>query len=155
MGPGSLKRFYVVSVPTLVSNFNDVCAVNVCQHVAPVIVVLDEIALREPDAVPDILPGDSDSGNRKVAGFADFSFNSILGKNNFVQGRWTEGVRPVHLKGSLPVVVPGRELRNHIGAAVIQQGAEKAPVDAVFRKVFVYTAKILGAVSEIGGVKDA
>src|SRR5215471_5860087 len=154
MGPGPLEGFYVVSVPTLVSNFNDVCAVNVCQHVAPVIVVLDEITLREPDAVPDVLPCDSDSGNREVAGFADFSFNSILGKNNFVQRRWTEGVCPVHLEGSLPIVVPGRELRNHIGATVVEQGAEKAPVDAVFRKVFVHAAKILGAVSEIVGVKD-
>ena len=117
MRPRSLEGLDVIAVPAFVANFYDVSAADMSQNVAPVIVVLDEIALGEADAVANALSGDADSRNGEVAGLAEFSLDAILGKNHFVQSVRTEIVRPVHLQGALPVVVRGGELRNDIGAA--------------------------------------
>ena len=59
MRPRPLEGLHVVSEPALVAHLQHVRAADVRQNVAPVIVVLDEIALGKADAVSDRLPGDA------------------------------------------------------------------------------------------------
>ena len=85
MRPRTLEGLDVVAVPTFIADLNDVSAVDVRQYIAPVIVVLDEIALSETEAVAYALTGNADSGNGEVASFVIFALNAILGKDRFVQ----------------------------------------------------------------------
>src|SRR2546430_16650648 len=45
------EGWYVVSVPALISESERMRAAHVGQHVAPVVVVLDEVTLRESDSI--------------------------------------------------------------------------------------------------------
>ena len=55
------------------------------QDITPVIVVLDEIALRESYAVSDALSGHADSRNGEVPGLVKFALDAILRKDHFIQ----------------------------------------------------------------------
>src|ERR1700727_60650 len=48
--PRTLERFYVVAIPALVTELQSVRTLHMGQYIAPVIVMLNEIALREADA---------------------------------------------------------------------------------------------------------
>src|SRR5215471_332615 len=155
MRPGPLEGFDVIAVPAFVANFYDVSTLHMGQNVAPVIVVLDEITLREANAVGNALSGDGDTRNGEVASLAEFTLDAVLGKNRFVQSVRTEIVSPVDLYGALPIVVGGRELRNDIGGWVGLQGAEETAVDAIFLEILVNTNKVLRTVDDVGGVESS
>ena len=72
------------------------CATNVGQDVAPVIVVLDEITLGKPNAVTGGLVH-SDSRNREVPGFTEESLNAVLCEGYFIERCGAERVFPIHL----------------------------------------------------------
>src|ERR1700722_547193 len=123
------------------------------QDIAPVIVVLNEIALGEPYTVSDALPGNTNSRNGEVASLAKFALDAILRKNCFVQCRRTEIMRPIHLQGTLPVVIRGGELRNNIRRRVGLQRPKETAVDAVLAEVFVHANEVLGAIDDVCGIE--
>ena len=105
-------------------------AAHVREHVAPVIVVLNEIALREADAVGLAAIGvDSvhrNGRNRVVLGAAaQHAFHPALTGSDLVQRVRREGVSPGCLSGDLPRVVQSRELRHRRGCAGLQAESGK------------------------------
>src|SRR5450755_567731 len=128
-------------------------AANMGKHIAPVIVVLDEISLREADAISDVLSGNGDSGNGEVAGLAQEPLDAILREDRFIERGRTKVVGPVHLKSALGRMVRGRKLRNYVGAPVVQERSKETPVNAVMLKILVHAYEILVAVAETGGIE--
>src|SRR5882724_8121979 len=113
MRPGTFERLHVVAKPTFIARFQDVSAAYMRQHVAPVVVVLYEVALRKADPISDALSGDGDAWDREVAGLAEKALNPILGEDGFVECCRAEVVRPVYLERALHCVLCCRKLRNH------------------------------------------
>src|SRR6516165_8991233 len=124
------------------------------EHVTPVVIVLDEIALRETQAISDTLAGYADSGNGEIAGLIELPFNAVLRKDGLVERIRTKRMRPVHLQGALPVIVGGGELRNHGGGWLRLHGAEETPVEAVILEVFIDANKILRTVGDVRRVES-
>src|SRR6266436_2462724 len=123
------------------------------QNIAPVIVVLNEIALGEPYTVSDALPGNADSGNGKITGLAKFALDAILRKDCFIQRRRTEIMRPIHLQRTLPVVICGRELWDDIRRGIGLKGTKETAVNAILAEIFIHANEILGAVDDVCGIK--
>src|ERR1700722_8686176 len=114
------------------------------QDIAPVIVVLNEIALGEPYTVSDALPGNTNSRNGEVAGLAKFALDAILRKDCFIQRRRTEIMRPIHLQGTLPVVIRGGELWDDIRRGIGLKGTKETAVNAILAEIFVHANEVLG-----------
>src|SRR5208282_581361 len=112
MRPRTLERLDVIAVPAFVAHLQYVRATHMRQNIAPVVVVLNEIALRETQAVAEVLSGYADDRNGEVAGLVQLALNAIPVKHYIIQGRRIEGVRPVHLEGALPAIVRGIKLRD-------------------------------------------
>src|SRR5882757_462400 len=153
MGPRSLERLDIVAKPAFVTHFQDVCALDVGENVAPVVIVLDEITLRETNAISHALSSDADARDTEVTGLALKSLDAILRKDGFIQSRWTEVVRPVHLKGALNGVLGARKLWDNVRRVLMGEGAEETSVDAVLREVLVHANEILITVSKASRVE--
>ena len=97
------------------------------QHIAPVIVVLDEIPLGEADAITDGLSSDADVRNGEVTGLAEVSFDAVLSKDGFIESCRAECVGPVSLKSALHGVAGSGELWNGVRSAVVQKVRKKLP----------------------------
>src|ERR1700686_3643090 len=119
------------------------------QDIAPVIVVLNEIALGKPYTVSDALSGNADSRDGEVTSLAKFALNPILGKNCLIQRRRAEIMRPVHLQCTLPVVVRGGELWNNIRRGIGLKGPKETAVNAILAEIFVHANEVLGAVDDV------
>ena len=85
MRPWSLERLNVIAKPAFIPDFYHMRAMHMRQYVAPVIIVLDEIALGEAHAIPNTLPGDGNPRDGEIAGLPQFPLNAILSKDEFIQ----------------------------------------------------------------------
>src|SRR5262249_43910468 len=116
-GPWTLKVFHVIAVPAFVTEFQRVCPLHVREHVTPVVVVLDEIALREVHAVGHSsaihVDVSHDIGNGVIlrAG-AQVALYAAHTERCIVQGSGREGVRPRALYSDLPGWAEARKLRS-------------------------------------------
>src|SRR5580700_1329062 len=119
------------------------------QNIAPVVVMLNEIPLREAYTVSNVLPGNADSRDGKVAGLAKFALDAILRKDCFIQRRRTEIMRPIHLQGTLPVVIRGGELWDDIRRGIGLKGTKETAVNAILAEIFVHANEVLGAVDDV------
>ena len=113
--PRSLKGLDIVAKPSFVAELQDVSATHVGQNVAPVIVVLDEIALRKALPIKSAEPSrlkarNSHRWDGEIASLMLDPFDTVLGEDSFVQCRGTECVRVVHLESTFPVLVGGGKL---------------------------------------------
>src|SRR5689334_15818552 len=105
------------------------------QYIAPVIVVLNEVALGKSHSVAHRLPGYGNRGNGEIAGLTLKAFDPILRKDGFVEGVGAEDVLVVDLQCLLGIVIGGRELRYHSRPAVVEVGAKEAAIYAVVLKI--------------------
>ena len=131
MRPRALERLDVVSEPAFVTNLQDVSPANMAKNIAPVIVVLNEIALGEADAVAHALSGNAHAWNGEVTRFPEKALDAILGKDGFVQGCRTEVMGPVQLKSALNSVLCRRELRDNVWIVLMGKSAEETAIDTV------------------------
>ena len=112
------------------------------KHVAPVIVVLNEISLREAYAIrlPRIRvdAAHRNGWNGIVFGSApQHTLHPALTSGKFVQRSGRKGVRPRGLARDLPGIVQRGELRHGGGGAGQQKSPEKADVDPIILEVLV------------------
>src|ERR1700722_7074425 len=128
-------------------------AVDLGQHIAPVIVVLDEIALRKSNAVADVLAGDVNCGDVKVAGFVVNTLDAAVSNGDFVQHGRAESVCPAALYGALPGVVGASECGDGCWSAVGVNGTEDAEINTIVVEIFVRATEVLGAVTEVRAVE--
>src|SRR5579871_6386015 len=115
--PRTLERLHVISIPPFIPELEGVGATHMCEYVAPVVVVLDEIALGKTDAVRlAAVRVDSVHGNRwncVVLGTASQNaLYPVVSESRFIQRIRREGVNPRPLQSNLPRVVQGREVRH-------------------------------------------
>ena len=68
MRPRALERLHIVSKPAFVAYLQHVSATHMGQNIAPVIVMLDKIALGKADAISDVLTAHTDSRNGEIPG---------------------------------------------------------------------------------------
>src|SRR5580704_10447435 len=155
MRPRPFERFHVIAEPTFIAYLQDVSAAYVSQYVAPVVVVLNEIALSKPDPISNALSGDGDTWDSEVAGLAEKALDAILSEDRFVECCRAEIVCPIHLKRTLHGVLCGRKLRDHVWIVLMGQCAEEASVNAVPREVFIDADEILIAVAVTGRIENA
>ena len=110
LGPRPLERLHIIAEPPLVSKLKSVRAADMRQNISPVIVVLDEVSLREAHTESltafCIHSSDGDRGNRVVLRSATKNaFHPIRGKDDLVHGCGGEAVVPIQLERTLPVIV--------------------------------------------------
>src|SRR5882724_12004190 len=82
------------------------------------------------------------------------ALDAVLRKDEIIQRRRVERVRPVDLKGALPVLVGRGELRNRSWASETKNRAKEAAVYAVILEILVHTDKVLITVAEIAGIEN-
>src|SRR5580704_784064 len=114
---GSCKERQVVAVPALIPHFETVAAMNQRQHIAPVITVLDEIALREAVSEANSQLSDTYDRNGKGSGLVGETFDAVITKGSFVEHVGGECVRLIDLNGGAVVVTGGSKGRTDGGTA--------------------------------------
>src|ERR1035437_4158647 len=105
--PRALEGLDVISVPALVPESKRVGTAHVREHVAPVIIVLDEVTLSEANAVCRTgIRVDSvhrDTVHRVILGSAaQHALNSALPSRHFIHRGWRESMCPGSLARNLP-----------------------------------------------------
>jgi len=150
-----LERFDVVTIPAFVAEFESVRAFYMREHIAPVVVMLNEVALRESHTVShSSIRVDSvhrDRGHSVVLGAAaQNAFNSADPGGELVQGCPRKRVRPRSLSRYLPGIVERGELRHGRCRACEEKGAEQADVDTILLKTLIDASEILRAVADLG-----
>ena len=129
-------------------------AANVRQNIAPVVVMLNEIALREADT-------ERLSRFRHHSGYVygrdgvvlsaapEDSLYPVRSEDCFVQRCWRKRVRPVRLERPLPVVVQRGKSRNRRCSAVRKESTLETAIDAVALEDLIGTHEILRSVSNL------
>ena len=126
-------------------------AVHVREDIAPMIVVLNEISLREAHPV-GLIGIHVDAiyrygGNGVILGSgAEDALHPALADGEIVQRGGREGVRPGCLPRHLPGIVQGGELRHRGRRSGKEKSPENTGIDPVVLESLVDAAKVLRAV---------
>lgn len=130
------------------------------EHVAPVVVVLDEIALCKAQAIEPAetvevgYPRGANLRNGEVAGLLLNALDAVLGENSLIQRGGAESVCIVHLEGTFCSVADRRKLRNRRRTASLKGGPEKTGINSVVLEILVNANEILIAVAEVAGIES-
>src|SRR5664279_173635 len=134
-------------MPSFIAELEAVPSVNLGEHVAPVIAVLDVVALRKSDSPSHPELADTHDRYGKVAGLVEVSFDSVVTKAGFVQHRRREGVSFVYLDRRPIVCIRGVECRPNRGATLADSVADEVAINSVVGEVLVQSdIPLLGVV---------
>src|SRR5450631_283936 len=124
-------------MPSFIAELKAMPSVNLGQHVAPVIAVLDVVTLRKSDSPSHPELADTHDRYGKVAGLVEVSFDSVVTKAGFVQHRRRERMGLVYLDRSPIERIRSVECRPNRGATLADCVADEVAIDSVVGKVLV------------------
>ena len=130
-------------MPPFVADFEGVGALDMRQHIAPVIAVLHIIAQRKAVSKANAQPGDIDHGHREQAGRWRKPFDSAVPEEPLVERVGREGVSFASLQRKRIVVVRRIKCRPNRGAAGADRVAVKQTIYSVLVEILIDADTVL------------